>query len=98
MSLPIAVQLYSLRELKEPFDTVLAQVAEIGYTGVETVDNHGLHADEMRAMLDKHELQIVSSHIAMAVLEDDFDRWFLRSGPLPAALPGVKSHRRPRQS
>lgn len=73
MSLPIAVQLYSLRELEEPFDTVLADVAEIGYTGVETVDNHGLHADEMCALLDKHELQIVSSHIAMAVLEDDFD-------------------------
>lgn len=73
MSLPIAVQLYSVRELEQPFDTVLAEVAEIGYTGVETVDNHGLHADEMRALLDKHELQVVSSHIAMAVLEDDFD-------------------------
>ncbi len=73
MSLPIAVQLYSVRELEQPFDSVLAEVAAIGYTGVETVDNHGLHAEEMRALLDKHELKVISSHIAMAVLEDDFD-------------------------
>ncbi len=72
-SLPLAVQLYTLRKLEEPFDTMLADVAEIGYTGVETVDNHGLTADEMRAMLDKHQLQVASSHVGMAALEDNFD-------------------------
>jgi len=72
-SLPIAVQLYTLRHLEEPFDDMLADVAAIGYAGVETVDNHGLTADEMRAILDRHQLQVVSSHVGMAALEDKFD-------------------------
>ena len=33
----LAVQMYSLRELKDPLETVLAEVAAAGYDGVETV-------------------------------------------------------------
>ena len=54
ISLPIAVQMYSLRSLDESLDEVLAQLAAIGYPGIETVGNQGVDADEMQALLDKH--------------------------------------------
>lgn len=71
--LPIALQLYTLRNLQIPFDEVLRQVAAIGYTGVETVGNHNLSADEMKALLDKHQLKVVSAHAGIALLESDLD-------------------------
>lgn len=71
--LPIAVQLYSLRNLDMPFDEVLAEVAAIGYTGVETVGNHNLSAEEMKALLQKHQLQAVSSHVAISAMDEDLD-------------------------
>ena len=72
-TLPIGVQLYSLRSLTIPFDEVLAQVAAIGYPGIETVGDHGLSANEMNARLDKHGLQIVSTHASLNALQDDLD-------------------------
>lgn len=71
--LPIAVQLYSLRNLQMPFDEVLGQVAAIGYTGVETIGNHKLSIAEMQALLDKHGLQVASTHVAMNVMESDLE-------------------------
>jgi len=71
--LPIAVQLYSLRNLQIPFGEVLGQVAAIGYTGIETVSNPKLSAAEMQALLDKHKLQVVSTHVAMNMMESDLD-------------------------
>lgn len=71
--LPIAVQLYSLRNLQMPFDELLGKVAEIGYSGVETVGNHNLSADEMNALLDKHGLKAVSAHVAINAMESDLD-------------------------
>lgn len=71
--LPIAVQLYSLRNLTMPFDELLGKVAEIGYTGVETVGDHGLSADEMNALLKKHNLQAVSAHVAISAMDADLD-------------------------
>src|SRR5437762_9827954 len=70
-SLPIAVQLYSLRNLTLSFPELLAQVAAIGYTGVETTSNHGCTIDEMRALLDKHQLQVASAHVGLPLLEAD---------------------------
>ncbi|MEZ4870153.1 MAG: sugar phosphate isomerase/epimerase [Caldilineaceae bacterium] len=70
---PIAVQLYSLRNLTIPFDEILGHVAAIGYGGVETVGNHKLTADEMKALLEKHNLQVCSSHTALQALEGDLE-------------------------
>jgi len=72
-SLPIAVQLYTLRNLQIPFDQLLGEVAAIGYAGVETTSNHGQTADEMRKLLDKHGLKVVSQHAGLAALESDLD-------------------------
>ncbi len=72
-SLPIAVQLYTLRNLTLPLPELLAQVAAIGYTGVETTSNHGCTIDEMRALLDKNQLKVVSAHVGLPLLESDLD-------------------------
>jgi len=69
-SLPIAVQLYSLRTLPGSFDDTLAQVAAAGYTAVETVGDHGCTADEMRTLLDKHRLRVISTHLQLAALRE----------------------------
>ncbi|MCL4858668.1 MAG: sugar phosphate isomerase/epimerase [Caldilineaceae bacterium] len=71
-SLPIAVQLYTLRNVQMPFDQLLGEVAAIGYAGVETTSNHGCTADEMNALLEKHGLRIASAHVGLPVFESDF--------------------------
>ena len=70
---PIAVQLYSLRHLEQPLDEVLGAVAEIGYTAVESIGDHGLSIDEMKALLNKHKLRIISAHMPIEALEEDLD-------------------------
>ncbi len=70
-TLPISVQLYSLRSLPESFDVLLGQVAAIGYSGVETVGAHGLSGDEMSALLDKHGLKVTSGHYGLPLLQND---------------------------
>jgi sugar phosphate isomerase/epimerase len=72
-TLPIAVQLYTLRNVQMPFDQLLGEVAAIGYKGVETTSNHGQSADEMNALLEKHGLQVVSAHVGLAKFADEFD-------------------------
>lgn len=70
---PLAVHLYSLRQMNEPFDQVLADVAEIGYRAVETVSDHGLSAEELNDLLAKHELQVISTHVKLVELQEQFD-------------------------
>lgn len=72
-ALPLAVQLYTLRNLPDPIDVVLGQVAAAGYRGVETVSDHGLSAEALRDLLAKHNLQVVSAHVSLPKLESDFN-------------------------
>ena len=72
-NLPLAVQLYSLRMLPDSLDVVLGHVAAAGYRGVETIGNHGLSASAMQELLDKHNLRPISSHVALAALEQDLE-------------------------
>lgn len=72
-NLPVAVQLYSLRMLPDSLDIVLGHVADAGYRGVETIGDHGMAASELQALLHKHALQAVSSHVQLAALEKDLD-------------------------
>jgi len=68
--LPIAVQLYSLRDLPGSFDETLAQVAAAGFGAVESLGDHGYSAAEMRALLAGHGLQVVSAHVQIDTLRD----------------------------
>ena len=72
-TLPIAVQLYTLRTLPGSFDETLAQVAAAGFSAVETVGDHGCTVAEMRALLDKHHLRVIASHLQLEALRDHLD-------------------------
>lgn len=67
----LAVQLYTLRSVPGAFEAKLSIVAEAGYEAVETVGDHGLEPEEMRAAADRRGLRIVSSHVPLGRLRDD---------------------------
>jgi sugar phosphate isomerase/epimerase len=71
--LPIAVQLYTLRDLPGGLPDQLRVASAAGYSAVETVGTHGLAAPELRRQLEAHGLRAVSSHVALSVLRDDLD-------------------------
>ncbi|MEM7538065.1 MAG: sugar phosphate isomerase/epimerase, partial [Chloroflexota bacterium] len=73
MSKPIALQLYSMRHVEMSLDELLGEVAAIGYAGVETIGDHGLSIDEMNALLEKHNLRAISTHVSLDALEADLD-------------------------
>ncbi len=63
MSLPIALQLYTVRDvLEKDLDAGLAQIAEIGYKHVELAGLNGHTAEDFKALLDKHGLTAISTH------------------------------------
>ena len=73
-NIPIAVQLYTLREkMKSDFLGVLDQVAEIGYQGVEFAGFGGFSADELKKHLDKIGLEVVGSHTGLNLLREDLN-------------------------
>jgi sugar phosphate isomerase/epimerase len=74
--LPIAVQLYTLRTLQEDLAATLGRVAGVGFTAVETIGDHGMAADALRALLDQHSLQVIATHLPLERLRDE----------LPAAI------------
>ena len=69
-TLPISVQLYSLRRMSGGLDAILAAVAAAGYTAVETVNDHGIDVGEMQDLLEKYNLTVSSSHVGIQVLQE----------------------------
>lgn len=68
--LPIAVQLYTLRDL----GSVVEQfrfAADSGFQNVETVGTHDLTAQEMNALLEETGLTVVSTHVDLNTLRTD---------------------------
>lgn len=64
MTLPgAAVMLYTVDALLDgDFESVLERIASLGYTGVETYGLHGRSAAEVRRMLQRTGLRVVSAH------------------------------------
>jgi sugar phosphate isomerase/epimerase len=70
MRIPIALQLWSLRDdCAADFPATLAKVAEMGYAGVEFAGFHGLAACELRTILDDLGLKIAGSHTGLELLQ-----------------------------
>lgn len=64
MSLPIALQLYSVRDdLAKDFYGTVKQVKEMGYDGVELAGLGHMDPKEVRKMLDELGLKMNSSHV-----------------------------------
>lgn len=69
---PVAYQVYSAREdAQNDLDAVLAKLAAMGYDGVEFAGFYGHSAEDVKAMLEKHGLKAVSSHVPLVQIESD---------------------------
>ena len=76
--LPVAVQVYGLRDLlektPEDFKEVMTKVKEIGYDGVELAGLYGLEPSYIKEVLAEVGLIPISAHVAFADMMDDLDQ------------------------
>lgn len=72
MKIPIALQLYSVRnESAEDFFGVIEKVAKMGYDGVEFAGYHGKSAKDIRKVLDDNGLKAEGTHTGIDQLSDE---------------------------
>ncbi|NLK07399.1 MAG: sugar phosphate isomerase/epimerase [Firmicutes bacterium] len=70
MSIPVGLQLYSLREdAAENFVDVLKAVSEMGYDGVEFAGYWDLSAKELTTLLGDLNLKVAGSHVGFPMLD-----------------------------
>ena len=74
MKLPIAVQVYSVRDCAEDnlLDT-LKKIKEFGYDGVEFAGLYGHSTDEVNSMLKETGLTAISAHVPLTDMIADAD-------------------------
>ncbi len=74
--IPIALQMYSLREdSARDFPAMLKVAADAGYEGVEFAGYHGLEAKELRTILDDLGLKVAGTHAGLdTLLDDEFEK------------------------
>jgi sugar phosphate isomerase/epimerase len=71
--IPVALQLWSVREdMKRDFAATVADVAEIGYNGVELAGYGNLDAKGAKAALDAAGLKVAGMHVSYPTLSGDF--------------------------
>lgn len=71
-TLPIAAQMYTLRDAGT-LDEQFAILNRAGVSNIETVDMQKTTVDELKALLDKHKLKVISSHVPIARLRGELD-------------------------
>ena len=72
--LPVAIQLYSVRDaMEKDFAGTLKKIADLGYKGVEFAGFGGFSAVEIRNLLDELGLTPAGSHTGMDLLRDHLD-------------------------
>ena len=70
--IPLAVQLYSVRQLgQKDLAAVLAEVAKLGFKGVEFAGYYGHEAPAVRKMLDDNGLKVAGTHTGLDTLVGD---------------------------
>lgn len=73
--IPVAVQLYSVRdEAEKDFAGTVKKIAEMGYDGVELAGLYGLSTEEMLRALEEAELPAVSAHVPVEEFEKDMEK------------------------
>lgn len=70
--LPIAAQMYTLRN-SGTLEEQLAILNRAGVSAVETVDMQKVSADELNALLEKHKIKVISSHVPIDKLRGNID-------------------------
>lgn len=74
MTLPVAVQLYTLRDLtKTDFVGTMEKVAAMGYEGVEFAGFGGLDAKELKSVINKLGLKAAGSHVGIDMLREKLE-------------------------
>lgn len=74
MSIPIGLQLYSLREdAAKDFVGVLKAVSAMGFAGVEFAGYGGLNPKELTTLLSDLNLKVAGSHVGFHQLESELD-------------------------
>ncbi len=73
MTIPLAVQLYTLRHLSDEVRDLIKVAADAGYAGVEGGYGSDLNAADLKAVLDDHGLKMASSHVTVDALERDLE-------------------------
>jgi len=69
-----AIQLYTLRNVDQPFTDVLERVADAGFDGVEFAYRvTEADPDDVVATLEETGLDAAGAHVGIDALEDDFD-------------------------
>ena len=70
--IPVGLELYSVRnECAKDLPGVLAQVAKIGYSGVEFAGYHGRSAADLKKLLDDNGLKCYGTHTGLNTLLGD---------------------------
>ncbi len=73
-TLPVAVQVYSVREdAEKDFAGTMKKIKEIGYDGVELAGLYGLSPSEIKAAIQEAGLQAVSAHVPFQDLVADME-------------------------
>ena len=68
------IQMYSLRDItKDDLDGALGKVAAMGYKSVEFAGFFDHSAEEVKAMLEKYDLELAGTHSPMGDLVNKFD-------------------------
>ena len=71
-TIPVGVQLFCFRHLlEEDFEGTLAQVATLGYDGVEFAGYYDYSATDLRKLLDGHGLEVAGAHVGIDMLLGD---------------------------
>lgn len=90
MNLPIAIQLFSLRNsMANDIEGTLTSLKEMGYDGVEFAGLYGKDPKELRALCDKIGLIPISSHIGYPWIFDELDRHVEESVALGVKYVGI---------
>lgn len=97
--LPIALQLYSIRdEMEKDFKGTLKKVKDMGYEGVEFAGLFGNSPSDVKAMLDEIGLTPISAHISLDELLSDIPKVindYKTVGCKYIAIPWLAEERRP---
>lgn len=99
MSLPIALQLYSVRhEMKNDLVTTLKKVKEMGYDGVEFAGLFDRDPAEIRALCAENGLVPISAHVPVADMMADAETTFGKYAAIGTrfvAIPSMPEEYRP---
>lgn len=75
MAVPIALQLYTLRDAcAKDFAGVVERVGRIGFAGIELAGLHGLPPPDMRSIVEDNGIRVASTHVQERLDGGDADR------------------------